>query len=54
MPRTGRPPMPKHKLRTMVVPVRFTVKEHERLIAEAKRLGMTLSELLAKPWRIEE
>lgn len=49
--RTGRPPcVPGHR-RTAFVGVHMTPAERRKLEAEAKRLGVSLSALLMRPWR---
>lgn len=49
--RMGRPPMPKGTQRTIQVKARVTPAEAKLLLAEAKRRGMTISDLLMLPWR---
>jgi len=49
--RMGRPPMPPGTQRTMQVKARVTPAEAAMLQAAAKRRGITISDLLMKPWR---
>jgi hypothetical protein len=49
--RMGRPPMPSTKRRARIIGVRVTVAELGALRAEAKRQGLSLTNLLLKPWR---
>jgi len=43
--------MPKGTQRTIQVKARVTPAEAKLLLAEAKRRGMTISDLLMLPWR---
>ena len=47
----GRPPKPPAEKYSEQVNVRMKRAERARLDAEAKRLGVSLSELLMRPWR---
>ena len=47
----GRPPKPPDEKRSAQMCVRMTQAERKRLDAEAKRLGITVSDLLMRPWR---
>jgi len=47
----GRPPLPKGTARELHVTVRLNAQELRRLKDEAKRRGVSVSELLMKPWR---
>lgn len=49
--RMGRPPLSAKKKRSRGITVRMTPDEHERLQAEARKQGLTVSELLMRPWR---
>ena len=49
--RMGRPPKPPDEKRSAQMCVRMTQAERKRLDAEAKRLGITVSDLLMRPWR---
>ncbi len=49
--RTGRPPKPRGKKQSEMIGVYVTPVERKRLDAEAKRLGVSLSALLMRPWR---
>ena len=49
--RMGRPPLPKGTARELHVTVRLNAQELRRLKDEAKRRGVSVSELLMKPWR---
>lgn len=49
--RMGRPPFPKGTARSLHVTVRLTARELRRLRAEARRRGVSVSELLMRPWR---
>ena len=47
----GRPPFPKGTARQEIISLRVSEKERVRLKAEAKRQGVSLSELIMRPWR---
>ena len=47
----GRPPMPAGTARSAYVTVRLSERERVALKAEAKRRGVSVSELLMRPWR---
>ena len=47
----GRPPLPAGMQRTEQLNVRATKAERAMLEAEARRLGMTISDLLMRRWR---
>ena len=47
----GRPPKPLHERRVEQVCIRMTQAERRQLDAEADRLGISLGELLMRPWR---
>ena len=47
----GRPPLPKGTARELHVTVRLSAQELRRLKDEAKLRGVSVSELLMKPWR---
>jgi len=47
----GRPPKPVNERKGTVLRVRVTPLELKRIEQEAKRLGVTLSEVLMRPWR---
>ena len=47
----GRPPKPLAEKYSAQVLVHMTRAERKRLEAEAKRLGISLSGLLMRPWR---
>lgn len=49
--RMGRPPMPAGTARTELVAVRISANERQRLEAEAKRRGMTMTDVLLQAWR---
>ena len=49
--RTGRPPKPREEKQSEIIGVCMTPGERKRLKAEAKRLGVSLSALLMRPWR---
>ena len=49
--RMGRPPKLRAEKWGWRVTVNMTRKEREQLEAEAKRFGMSLSQLLMRPWR---
>jgi len=49
--RTGRPPMPRRDRRCVVLMGVFTMQEARAVRAEARRRRLTVSELLAAPWR---
>ena len=50
-PKMGRPPLPRGMQRTEQLNVRATRAERRMLEAEAKRRGITVSDLLMEPWR---
>ena len=52
--RMGRPPKPSAKKFSEQFCVYLTKAERKRLEAEAKRLGISVSALLMRPWRKEE
>ena len=47
----GRPPLPPGKRRGLHITVRLTEAEREKLDSEAARLGISISELVMRPWR---
>ena len=47
----GRPPKPPERRRREFIGVHCTSAERRRLEHEAKRLGLSISELLMLPWR---
>ena len=47
----GRPPKPPAEKCGEQVNVRMTKRERAQMKAEAKRLGISLSALLMRPWR---
>lgn len=47
----GRPPIDPKKLRSAVVPVRFTVDEHRQLLADAQAAELTVSSYLVECWK---
>jgi len=47
----GRPPIPERKRRSAIVAVRLTRGERARLGREARRRGMTITEVLLEHWR---
>jgi len=47
----GRPPLPSHLKRGIVLSIRITREERVRLEAEAEKAGLSLAELLMRPWR---
>jgi hypothetical protein len=49
--RMGRPPKPPAERYSEQANIRMTRAERARLDAEASRLGLTLSQLLMRPWR---
>ena len=49
----GRPMLPTAKRRSAVVNVRMTPGERAALIAESKRSGHSLSDILLRAWRGE-
>ena len=49
--RPGPKPKPAAEKMSAFVGIKMTQAERRRLEAEAKRLGITLSQLLMKPWR---
>jgi len=50
----GRPPIPEELRKSKVVRVRMTEDEFRVLYDEARRQGVTISELLRRPWRKEQ
>ena len=48
--RTGRPPRP-GKLRSVAILVRATPDERRRLDADARAAGLSVPNLLMRPWR---
>lgn len=51
--RMGRPPKPPGLKQSQMISVHVTPAERERMEAEATRRGISLSALLASPWRKE-
>ena len=51
--RMGRPPLPPDERKSVHVSVRLTMAELVRLKILAREHGMTVSELLIRPWREE-
>ncbi len=49
----GRPPVPENKRRGEIITLRVTARERAQLKAEAKRKGVSVSDLLMRPWREE-
>lgn len=49
--RLGRPPLPPGTQKAIRLSVRVTPAEATKLQSEAKRLGITVSQLLMRPWR---
>ena len=49
----GRPPLPENKRRGASITLRVTARERARLKAEAKRQGVSVSDVLMRPWREE-
>ena len=49
--KAGRPPLPEHEAKHVIVNARLTVPESIALRGYAKRHGLTLSEALLGPWR---
>jgi len=47
----GRPPLLPHLKRGMVLSIRITRGERARMEAEADKAGLSLAELLMRPWR---
>lgn len=52
--RMGRPPKPAKQRLSAQWCVRMTQAERKMLEAEAERLGITVSDLLMRPWRERE
>ena len=52
-PRMGRPPLPPDERKSVHISVRLTRAELARLKTLAREHGMTVSELLIRPWREE-
>ena len=50
----GRPPIPASELRSVLVAVRMTRAERARIRAEARRQGVTVTDLLMRGWREEK
>ena len=50
----GRPPKPPHEKRGQVLCIRVTAQERRHLDRDAKKLGLSLGELLMRPWREEK
>ena len=50
----GRPPKPPAERCSERVTIRMTKAERKALEREAKRLGVSLADLLLRPWRNEE
>ena len=50
----GRPPKPPAEKRGQRVLVSMTQAELQELTTEAKKHGMTISQILMRPWREEE
>lgn len=51
--RMGRPPLPENIRRSIRVCVRLNPVEYARLVAEARRTGGTISDVLLRGWRME-
>ena len=51
--RMGRPPKPPAERRDQVVSVSLTKAERRRIVAAARAAGITVAELLMRPWRRE-
>lgn len=49
--RMGRPPKSPEDRRSTIITVRVTDFEHRRILAEAERSGVSVSELLLAQWR---
>lgn len=49
--RTGRPPKPPEDVRENYISLRVTKSERALLDKEAARLGVTITDLLLRPWR---
>lgn len=47
----GRPPLPPEERKSVIVSVRLTKAELARLRALARRHGVTVSDLIMRPWR---
>ena len=47
----GRPPLPPEERKSAIVSVRLTKAELARLKALAREQGITVSELIMRPWR---
>ena len=52
--RMGRPPVPAKRRKSVNLCLRVTPGEQKRLLAEAKRRGCTVTDLLLEPWRKTE
>ena len=52
--RMGRPPTPAKKKRRRFLSLRVTDAELKAVQAEAERQGVSVGELLMKPWRKED
>jgi len=50
----GRPPKPPGEKFSEMLSFKLTKAEKKRLLTEAKRLGISVSALLMRPWRKEE
>lgn len=50
----GRPPKPPGEKFGAILSLKLTKAEKKRLQAEAKRLGISVSALLMRPWRKED
>jgi len=50
----GRPPKPPGEKFSEIISLKLTRAEKRRLVAEAKRLGISVSALLMRPWRKEK
>ena len=46
----GRPPLPPGKARSKVIHLRVTPAEHKAVLADAKRRGLSVRELLMHSW----
>jgi len=49
----GRPALPPEERRAEIIGLRVTARERARLKADAKRQGVSVPDLLMRPWREE-
>jgi len=47
----GRPPLPPEERKSVIVSIRLTKAELARLKALAREHGVTVTELIMRPWR---